>query len=163
MASTKNDIQYILPNHRIKILGLTIFSLLIFLIFALSNLDQQLSMIDLVLLPIVILQVVWLRKFLNHYSKIGFLINKVGLFDLNENIICKIDDIKRIDASPYTFKSANGFLILLDTKSSFKSIPGLYWRYGHRISIGGLVSKHESKYLAGILSDLVTNKKQTSH
>ena len=74
-----------------------------------------------------------------------------GLFNIDGSVICEIDDIERIDVSPYTFKSANGFIVILKTKSSFKSIPGLYWRLGKRLSIGGLVSKNESKFLSQTL------------
>ena len=106
------------------------------------------------LIPIIVVLGLWLKRFLNRYSKIGFLINELGMFNLDESLIFKMDEIERIDVSPYTFKSANGFIILLKTKSSFKFIPGLYWRLGNRISIGGLVSKNESKFLSTTLLEL---------
>ena len=146
--------RYELPGHRIKILGLTIFALLAFLIVSLSRLEKNISVLDMLLIPIIVVLGLWLKRFLNRYSKIGFLINELGMFNLDESLIFKMDEIERIDVSPYTFKSANGFIILLKTKSSFKFIPGLYWRLGNRISIGGLVSKNESKFLSTTLLEL---------
>ena len=116
MSAEKENIKYILPSHRIKILGTTILGLLLFLIFTISNLDKHFSMSDLILLPVILFLIYWFKRLFIKYSKVGFLINKLGLFDLNENLICKIEDITSIDASPYTFKSANGFIILVEKK-----------------------------------------------
>ena len=154
MNGNISNTEYILPSHRIKILGTVIFILSLFLIYTLLTLNDKISFSDFLLIPILVISILWFRRFLSRYSKIGFVISTDGLFDLNMDLICTIDDIKKIDVSPYTFKSANGFIILLKTKSSFKSIPGLYWRVGKRISIGGLVSKNESKLLSGRLIEM---------
>ena len=151
MTLNDDQIQYKLPSHRIKILGLVIFGLLLFLCYTISKIEEDLTLLDFLLIPTIIFLWLCFRKFLKRYSKVGFLINQSGLFNLDGSVICEIGDIERIDVSPYTFKSANGFIVILKTKSSFKSIPGLYWRLGKRISIGGLVSKNESKFLSQTL------------
>ena len=127
------------------------FGLLLFLSYTVSNIEEEITFLDFLLIPTIVFFGLWFIRFLKRYSKIGFLINQSGLFNIDGSVICKIDDIERIDVSPYTFKSANGFIVILKTKSSFKSIPGLYWRLGKRLSIGGLVSKNESKFLSQTL------------
>ena len=158
MIKNNESIRYELPGHRIKILGAIIFGLLVFLTFTISKLDQAISLSDFLLIPAIIMFGLWFKRFLKRYSNVGFLINDTGLFNLDETIVCKMSDIARVDVSPYTFKSANGFIVLLKTQSSFKSIPGLYWRLGKRISIGGLVSKNESKFLSGALLRFLEKK-----
>ncbi len=155
MSKKSETIRYELPNHRIKILFLTIFGLLLFLLYALSKLDEKISLFDFFLILLTIVLGIWLKRFLKKFSKIGFLINELGIFNLDESIICKIENIKKIDVSPYTFKSANGFIIFQKTKGSFKIVPGLYWRAGKRISIGGLISKNESKFLSSTLLEII--------
>ena len=151
MGLNGDQIQYKLPSHRIKILGSVIFGLLLFLSYTVSNIEEEITFLDFLLIPTIVFLGLWFIRFLKRYSKIGFLINQSGLFNIDGSVICEIDDIERIDVSPYTFKSANGFIVILKTKSSFKSIPGLYWRLGKRLSIGGLVSKNESKFLSQTL------------
>ena len=142
-----------------EILGLVIFSLLLFMIYTISFLDGKTSLSDFLFLPLILLLGFWFKNFLKKYSKVGFLINEQGLFNLDKSPICKMHEIDRVDASPYTFKSANGFIIILKTKNSFESVPGLYWKLGKRISIGGLVSKNESKFLAGLLMQFLEKQK----
>ena len=90
----------------------------------------------------------------------GFLLNQEGIFNLDNTIICRIEDIETIDTSPYTFRSANGFIVFLRERSTFKIVPGLYWRLGNRISIGGLVSKAESKFLSTTMLNLMNTQKK---
>ena len=151
MKVNDDQIKYKLPNHRIRILGSVIFGLLLFLCYTISKIEEEITSLDFLLIPTIVFLVLWFRRFLKRFSKVGFLINQSGLFNLDGSIICEIGDIEKIDVSPYTFKSANGFIVILKTKTSFKSIPGLYWRLGKRLSIGGLVSKTESKFLSQAL------------
>ena len=158
MNQTDENIQYILPTHRIKILGFVIFGLILFLIYALSNINEKTSLLDFLLIPALVGIGFWFRRFLRVYAKIGFNINDSGLFNLDNTLICSITDIERVDVSPYTFKSANGFIIHLKTRSAFKFVPGLFWQVGRRISIGGMISKSESKYLSNTLISFIENK-----
>ena len=158
MNETIPDVQYELPRHRMKILGTIIIGLTIFLVYQLSTLNSEISFLDFLLIPIIIFLLFLFKAFLARYSNVGFLINEIGLFNLDKSLICKIEDIEKVDVSPYTFKAANGFIVLLKTKNSFKAIPGLYWRLGKRISIGGLISKSESKFLSGTLLEILNKK-----
>ena len=158
MNQTDENIQYILPTHRIKILGFVIFGLILFLIYALSNINEKTSLLDFLLIPALVGIGFWFRRFLRVYAKVGFNINESGLFNLDDTLICSIIDIERVDVSPYTFKSANGFIIHLKTRSAFNFVPGLFWQVGRRISIGGMISKSESKYLSNTLISFIENK-----
>jgi hypothetical protein len=158
MHSTDENIQYVLPPHRIKILGSIVFGLILFLIYALSNINKQPTLLDFLLIPALIGIGFWFRRFLRLYSKIGFNINQLGIFNLDETLICSFENIDEVDVSPYTFKSANGFIIHLKTGSAFKFVPGLFWQLGRRISIGGMISKSESKYLSNTLLSFIEQK-----
>ena len=159
MNQTDENIQYILPTHRIKILGFVIFGLILFLIYALSNINEKTTLLDFLLIPALVGIGFWFRRFLRVYAKIGFNINESGLFNLDGTLICSITDIERVDVSPYTFKSANGFIIHLKTRRAFKFVPALFWQIGRRISIGGMISKSESKYLSNTLISFIENKR----
>ena len=159
METHDENIIYVLPNHRMKFLGGAIFFLLVFLLYTLSELNNENTLMTFFLLLGLVLLALWFKRFLKRYSKVGFQINSTGLYDLETNLICKIDDIHKVDVSPYTFKSANGFIVFSKTKSKFRSVPGLYWRLGNRISIGGLISKNESKFLSTTLLALIDENK----
>lgn len=157
MKQADKNIRYVLPSHRIKILGSIIFGLIIFLIYALSNINNDTTLLDFLLIPALVAVGFGFRRFLRKYAEIGFIINHKGLYNLDETLICSLKDVDRVDISPYTFKSANGFIIILKTSSPFKFVPGLFWQLGKRVSIGGMVSKSESKYLSNTLLSFVQN------
>ena len=158
MNASVENIQYELPKHRIIILGSVIFGLIVFLVYALSNINEQTTLLDFLLIPVLISIGFWFRRFLKTYSKVGFKINASGLFNLDETLICSLEDIDNVDVSPYTFKSANGFIIHLKKRSAFQFVPGLFWQLGRRISIGGMISKSESKYLSNTLISFISDK-----
>ena len=162
MSDNSKNLKYELPGHRIKILGAAIFGLLLFLAYSIIKADPEISFTDFLMVPLMAIVALWFKRFLSRYSNVGFLLSRDGLCNLDKSLICKIEDIERIDVSPYTFKSANGFIVFSKTKSSFNSVPGLYWQLGNRISIGGLVSKNESKLLSGTLLSFFEDKNQKS-
>ncbi|MFY0692045.1 MAG: hypothetical protein JXR14_09025 [Paracoccaceae bacterium] len=63
-------------------------------------------------------------------------------------VLCKVEDIAKIDRSFFAFKPSNGFLI--STKVSYPRawVPGLWWRMGKRVGIGGVTPGAGCKVMA---------------
>jgi len=72
--------------------------------------------------------------------------------------ICRLDEIDRIDRSLFAFKPATGFLIHLKAPGTFVYAPGLWWRWGKRIAIGGVTSRGEAKSMAEIMNVLMVQR-----
>ena len=159
-VATDGTVRYELPNHRVKLLAVTIFGLMLFLIYTLLKTSVESGKALLFLISIFLISTLWFKKFISQHPKVGFLLNQEGIFNLDNSIVCRIEDIETIDTSPYTFRSANGFIVFLRERSTFKIVPGLYWRLGNRISIGGLVSKAESKFLSTTMLNLMNTQKK---
>lgn len=73
-------------------------------------------------------------------------------------LICRIADIHKIDRSFFAFKPSNGFLVTTKVSYPFKWAPGLWWRVGKRIGIGGVTPGSQSKILADTLAALVAQR-----
>lgn len=73
-------------------------------------------------------------------------------------LICRTEDIVKIDRSFFAFKPSNGFLIT--TKVSYPSTwsPGLLWRFGKRIGVGGVTSVSEGKIMADTLAAMIATR-----
>jgi hypothetical protein len=69
--------------------------------------------------------------------------------------ICRIEDIHKVDRSFFAFKPSNGFLISMKTRHPYAWAPGLWWRVGKRVGIGGVVSGAESKMMADTMSAML--------
>ncbi len=83
----------------------------------------------------------------------GITLTRDELLDGQGRLICKVDDIVSIKRGALDFKPSGGFSIL--TRSASGPItwaPGLWWRIGRRIGIGGIVPKTEARIMAETLT-----------
>lgn len=80
------------------------------------------------------------------------------LRDADGTIIARIEDIEGMDRGFFAFKPSNGFL--LKTKASTKTIwrPGLWWRWGRRIGIGGMTPGSQTKFMSEIIAAMMASR-----
>lgn len=76
------------------------------------------------------------------------------------NVIARVDDIENIDSGFFAFKPSNGFLIKTKTPASRIWQPGLWWRFGRRIGIGGVTPGSQSKAMSEILAAMIAMRNQ---
>lgn len=81
-----------------------------------------------------------------------------GLYMSNGVVIAAMVDIHKVDRSFYAFKPSNGFLVTLNKTHDTKWVPGLWWRFGKRLGIGGLTSGPEGKIMADTLSVMIAER-----
>ncbi|MEM6322880.1 MAG: hypothetical protein AAF748_04315 [Pseudomonadota bacterium] len=75
-----------------------------------------------------------------------------GIRDGNDRILCRIDEIAAVDRSAFAFKPSNGFMVLLKSKKARAWEPGLWWRIGRRIGVGGVTPSGQSRLMADLIS-----------
>ncbi len=73
-------------------------------------------------------------------------------------ILCKVEDVARVDRTFFAFKPSNGFLITTKEKQPRKWVPGLWWRFGRRIGVGGVTPAAQGKFVADTLTGLVAQR-----
>lgn len=73
-------------------------------------------------------------------------------------VIAQVSDIEAIDRGFFAFKPSNGFLIRTATPGARVWLPGLWWRAGHRIGIGGVTPGSQSKTMSEILSAMIAKR-----
>lgn len=76
----------------------------------------------------------------------------------NGTQIFRIEDIEKVDRSFFAFKPSNGFLVTLKTSYPRAWAPGLWWRFGKRVGVGGLTSGAEGKVMADTLAAMVATR-----
>jgi len=72
--------------------------------------------------------------------------------DTSGRVLCRVDDIALVEKSAFAFKPSNGFSIITKKPQSRVWAPGLWWRFGRRIGVGGVTSAAEAKFMADIIS-----------
>ncbi|WP_264212877.1 hypothetical protein [Leisingera thetidis] len=75
-------------------------------------------------------------------------------------VIARVADIEAIDRGFFAFKPSNGFLVRTRTQGSKVWMPGLWWRAGRRIGIGGVTPGSQGKAMSEILAAMLAQRSQ---
>lgn len=73
-------------------------------------------------------------------------------------VIAQVADIETIDRGFFAFKPSNGFLIRTSTPGARIWLPGLWWRAGRRIGIGGVTPGSQTKTMSEILAAMIAKR-----
>ncbi len=75
-------------------------------------------------------------------------------------VLCSIEEIASVDRGFFAFKPASGFLIRLKEESTRGGVyaPGLWWRRGKTIMVGGVTSRAQSKSVADLITVLLVER-----
>jgi len=76
--------------------------------------------------------------------------------------IVSIDEMRGVDRGLFAVKPSNGFVIRTYRAGPRGWRPGLWWRLGRRIGIGGVASAAQTKVMAAMLVDLLAERDQLS-
>lgn len=68
-------------------------------------------------------------------------------------VLARMEDIVSVDRGPFAFKPTAGFAVHLRSPGARAWAPGLWWRIGRRIGVGGVTHRHEGRLMAEILDD----------
>ncbi len=81
-----------------------------------------------------------------------------GLRDSDGEVIASIDQIARIERGMFAMKPSNGFLIRLNSATGRRWLPGLWWRLGRRVGIGGVTPGSQTKFMAQMLEAMIAER-----
>ncbi|MGI3167998.1 hypothetical protein ACRARG_02515 [Pseudooceanicola sp. C21-150M6] len=81
-----------------------------------------------------------------------------GLFDSRGICLARMEDIVSVDRGTFAFKPSNGFVLRTRGRQPTLWQPGLYWRYGRRIGVGGITRAAEAKQMADALAIMLAER-----
>ncbi len=82
-----------------------------------------------------------------------------GIKSQTGEVIVDINNIESVDKSFFAFKPSNGFLLRLKEPMPRGWVPGLWWRYGRRVGIGGATTPGHGKAMADLLTVLLSDQR----
>lgn len=74
-------------------------------------------------------------------------------------VIAEIQDIEAIERGAFAFKPSNGFLVRTKSKGTNSWAPGLWWRLGHRVGVGGMTAAADAKFMSEMISAMLFEQK----
>ncbi len=78
-------------------------------------------------------------------------------------VLFEMDEVARVDRGFFAFKPAGGFLIKLKEPTSRGRVyaPGLWWRSGRTVMVGGVTSAAQAKSVADLITILLVERDKT--
>ena len=104
--------------------------------------------------------VLWLGEKMRRATRTRVELTEEGLYDTDGTLIAKVADIEAVERGMLAFKPSNGMMIRTRTPGARAWRPGLWWRVGRRIGIGGVTPGQQGRMLADMLAAMIVEREQ---
>jgi len=92
--------------------------------------------------------VLWQAERMRRATVLTIALTETELRDSSGTVLARIDEIRSVERGTFAFKPSNGFTLVLHAKKPRAWMPGLWWRYGRRVGVGGVTNAGQSKFMA---------------
>lgn len=108
--------------------------------------------------PVIGALFIWQAQWNLRVTKHGLYLTKEGLFDGQNEQVCALYNMAEVDRGVFAFKPSNGFLVRLHEAEPKGWAPGLYWRLGRRLGVGGATHPAQNRQLAQAIEVLIMER-----
>lgn len=145
------------PVRRIMATGfIVIFGLLCFLAAFLRTIPGAGWTAALLLIGAAAL---WMAVRLVQATRTWVELHEDGLRDGHGRVLARLDEIDSVSRAAFALKPSNGFVVHLAKPGSRAWAPGLWWRFGRRLGVGGVTPNIQSRTMADTLTALIGEKR----
>ena len=88
----------------------------------------------------------------------GLVLTRTGLRQADGRDVAPMDAIARVDRGLFAFKPSNGFVLRLSRPLPRGWVPGLWWRIGRRVGVGGVTGGAEGRAMADVLAAMLAER-----
>ncbi len=85
---------------------------------------------------------------LRRATLLGLELTETELRDTSGAVLARLDQVTSVDRGAFAFKPSNGFVLRLSAQPGRAWAPGLWWRYGPRVGVGGVTPSGPAKFMA---------------
>jgi hypothetical protein len=104
----------------------------------------------------------WMADRLRRATEYRIELTETELRSSDGQVIALVSEIEKIDRGVFAFKPSNGFLVRTLTPGPRAWRPGLWWRMGRRIGVGGVTAAGQTKGMSEILAAMIAQRDQES-
>lgn len=97
----------------------------------------------------------WAAWRLWHATRQVLELDENELREAGGRVLARIDDIEGIARGAFAIKPSNGFTLRLASSGGFAWAPGLWWRMGRQLGIGGVTGAQQTKMMAEAIHGLI--------
>ena len=159
MIDSDEVLERITPNAPRRAIATGSLGLLGALLLWLSLTNPPVDIGFLLLLLTIGAGSMWLSWRLWQSSGIVLELTRDELREQGGRLIARIDNIDKVDRGFFAFKPAAGFRLALHERMPTVYAPGLWWRRGRMVMVGGVTSRAQSKAVADLISIRLAQKR----
>lgn len=100
----------------------------------------------------------WLAERMWRATALHLELTREGLRTSDGRIVAPIGEVQSVERGVFAFKPSSGFLIRLRSRAPRAWQPGMWWRIGRQVGVGGVTPSAQAKAMAEIMSDLVATR-----
>ena len=100
----------------------------------------------------------WQATRFHRATQRDLVLTREGLFDSEGEALARMEDIASVDRGAFAFKPSNGFMIHLKDPAPRGWVPGLWWRIGRRVGVGGATSGKAARDLADVMTLMLAER-----
>lgn len=90
----------------------------------------------------------WSAERLRRATTMVITLTKDELRDSSGTVLARLEDVRSVERGAFALKPSNGFTLVMKHKSPRAWAPGLWWRMGRRVGVGGVTAAGQSKFMA---------------
>lgn len=100
----------------------------------------------------------WMAEQMRRATALRLELTMHELRDSGGTQLCRVDEVASMERGMFAFKPSNGFLLNLAKPRERNWRPGLWWRLGRRVGVGGMTPGHQAKAMAEVISAMVAER-----
>ncbi|PCH74416.1 MAG: hypothetical protein COC12_03680 [Rhodobacteraceae bacterium] len=104
----------------------------------------------------------WMAEKMRRATEYRIELTETELRSSDGQILALVSEIQSVDRGVFAFKPSNGFIVRTNAPQSRVWRPGLWWRMGRRIGVGGVTSAGQTKAMSEVLSALLAQRDQVA-
>jgi hypothetical protein len=105
----------------------------------------------------------WLSRRLSLATRTRIELTAEGLRDGTGQVVAPIERIVAVERGAFALKPSNGFAVRLSGPASAAWQPGLWWRVGRRVGVGGVTPSAAGRLMADALATLLQGRRAGPH
>ncbi|KPU84127.1 hypothetical protein JI58_05705 [Marinosulfonomonas sp. PRT-SC04] len=102
--------------------------------------------------------VLWLAENMRRATKHGVVLTADELRTTDGQLLVRVEDMTGVVRGTFALKPSNGFSVLTKTNQTRAWAPGLWWRIGKRVGVGGVTAASQSKFMSEVLAQMLAER-----
>jgi hypothetical protein len=136
----------------------------IFALYALAGIvvyrgvSAPISLLGMVWLVLCCAVLFWAAQAVRRASARVIILTPDDLRDTSGVVLAQIADIEKMHRGALALKPSNGFTLQMREAQTAAWAPGLWWRFGRMVGVGGLPDKAATRFMAEALATLLAQR-----